>query len=163
MPISEGLTFVILFAASPSYNLRQFSSLIQNIIMRSAIIILVIAAFLLPLTFCSAQVKLASQLSSRPELNSSGVKVDSALSMQQIENLFVLGKIWGFLKYYHPDVAKGIYNFDSCLFVILPKALEAKNKLQRDELLLDWTSSLGNENKYLPVAPPSDSLYSKPR
>jgi hypothetical protein len=26
---------------------------------------------------------------------------------QQIDNLFLLGKIWGFLKYYHPAVASG--------------------------------------------------------
>jgi len=75
----------------------------------------------------------------------------------------VLGKTWGFLKYYHPDVSKGSYNFDSCLFRILPPVLKAKNKLIRDELLLDWINTLGDENKYSTAAPINDSnLHSKP-
>lgn len=30
----------------------------------------------------------------------------------QIENLKTLGLIWGFIKYYHPNIAKGEYNWD---------------------------------------------------
>jgi len=114
--------------------------------------VIIIAACSLALVFFTAQLTSAQKLNVRSELTSSDVKVDSLLSEQQIENLFVLGKTWGFLKYYHPDVAKGSYNFDFCLFRILPAVLKAENKFKRDELLFNWINTLGNENKYSTVA-----------
>ena len=134
---------------------------LKLITMRHAVVIN--TAFLLVSAFCIAQLTPGQKLNVRPQLTSSGVKVDSLLSKQQIENLFVLGKIWGFLKYYHPDVAKGSYNFDSCLFSILSPVLKAENKLKRDVLLFNWINTLGDENKYSTAAPIIDSnLYSKP-
>jgi hypothetical protein len=125
--------------------------------------VIIITAHLLALAFCTAQLTSAQKLNARSELTSSGVKIDSVLSDQQKENLFVLGKTWGFLKYYHPEVAKGSYNFDSCLFSILLPVLKAENKLKRDELLYNWISTLGDENNYPAVAPISDSnLHTKP-
>ena len=35
------------------------------------------------------------------------------LSNNQIEDLHVLGMIWGFLKYYHPNIASGMFNWDN--------------------------------------------------
>jgi hypothetical protein len=41
-----------------------------------------------------------------------GSKVDSiSLDKQKINNLETLGLVWGFLKYYHPNIAKGNYNW----------------------------------------------------
>ncbi|HET9826862.1 MAG TPA: S41 family peptidase [Chitinophagaceae bacterium] len=103
-------------------------------------------------------------MSLKPGLTSSGVKMDSVLSNQQIKNLFALGRIWGFLKYYHPDVAKGRYSFDSCLFSILPPLLQTQDNVKRDELLLNWISTLGDENKYVTAAPVDESnLISTPK
>ena len=68
----------------------------------------------------------------------------SSLSEEQTENLVVLGKIWGFLKYYHPAIAKGDYNWDYELFRILPEILNANSKQQRDSVLIDWIEKLGN-------------------
>jgi Peptidase family S41 len=122
-----------------------------------------IAVCLLLPVICTAQSSLAKKFNAPTGLNSSGVKVDSILSSQQQEDLFVLGKLWGFLKYHHPDVAKGNYSFDSCLFIILSSALKAENKLKRDEVLLNWINSLGDENKYAEVQQINDSdLYSTP-
>jgi C-terminal processing protease CtpA/Prc len=99
----------------------------------------------------------------KKELTSSGVVVDSMLKKQQTENLFVLGKVWGFLKYHHPEVAKGNYNFDSCLFSIMPSLLKAGNNKERDDLLFHWINTLGDENKY-PVVVPTDTanVHTKP-
>ena len=47
---------------------------------------------------------------------------------RKTENLAVLGKVWGFLKYFHPVVGKGTYNWDFELFRILPKIIESKNQ-----------------------------------
>jgi len=127
--------------------------------MRSTIII---TCFLLPV-FSIGQMRTSQTLKVRAELTSTGVKINNPLSKQQIENLFVLGRIWGFLKYYHPVVAKGSYNFDSCLFNVLPPVLKAENTKKRDELLFQWINTLGDENKY-PAAPRVDdsNFYSRP-
>lgn len=61
----------------------------------------------------------------------------------QIENLKTLGLIWGFLKYYHPNIAKGEYNWDYELFRILPKVVNAENTKTRDEILVKWIDSFG--------------------
>ena len=61
----------------------------------------------------------------------------------QIENLKTLGLIWGFLKYYHPTVAEGKYNWDYELFRILPKILNSEKKQNRDEILVTWINNLG--------------------
>jgi len=128
--------------------------------MRNSVVIM---ACLLASSFCNAQINFAKKSDMQPELISSGVKIDNLLSAQQKENLFVLGKTWGFLKYYHPDAAKGSYNFDSCLFSILPAVLKAGNKMKRDELLFNWIGTLGDENRYAAVAPLRDSnLHTKP-
>ena len=66
-----------------------------------------------------------------------------ALDEQLITNLDLLGKLWGFLKYHHPEVGKGNYNWDFELFRILPEYLKAKNNTERDKTLLDWINKYG--------------------
>ncbi|MBK5722834.1 hypothetical protein JGH11_18335 [Dysgonomonas sp. Marseille-P4677] len=60
-----------------------------------------------------------------------------------LDNLYVLCKVWGFLKYYHPEVAKGKYNWDYELFKILPSIANAKNKEDRDKRLNEWVNKYG--------------------
>ena len=78
----------------------------------------------------------------------SNVRLDSLLTKNQQENLYVLAKLWGFLKYHHPDVAKGNNNFDAALFKIIQPVTNAPNAKKRNELLLNWINSLGNETDY---------------
>ena len=61
----------------------------------------------------------------------------------QIQNLKTLGLVWGFLKYYHPEITKGNYNWDFELFRITPKILAATTSTERDIVLLDWIKKLG--------------------
>lgn len=63
---------------------------------------------------------------------------------ENTRDLALVGKIWGYLKYYHPNVAKGEYNWDYELFRVLPKVLEAENLIERDKVLLDWIKSQGS-------------------
>ncbi len=73
-----------------------------------------------------------------------GSQIESIeLNEQTTQNLKQLGLIWGFLKYYHPNIAKGDYNWDFELFRILPKIIKAKNTDERDEYLLAWIQNLG--------------------
>lgn len=74
-----------------------------------------------------------------------GSKVEfGSLTKDDINDLVLLGKVWGFLKYHHPAVASGKYNWDYELFKILPDFLEAGNTTSRNEILSDWISDLGN-------------------
>ncbi len=65
------------------------------------------------------------------------------LTKQRIADLDLLGRVWGFLKYHHPEVGKGNYNWDYELFRMLPGYLNVKNKKQRDKVLLNWISKYG--------------------
>ncbi|KQR69602.1 S41 family peptidase [Pedobacter sp. Leaf176] len=62
--------------------------------------------------------------------NGSGI-TNIKLNDQLHTNLMVTGQFWSFLKYHHPAVAKGDYNWDAELFRLLPSVIQAKNK---DEL-----------------------------
>lgn len=66
-----------------------------------------------------------------------------SLTPQMVENLEVLGKVWGFLKYYHPEVARGKYNWDYELFRISPQVTNAKNKEERNVILNQWIDKIG--------------------
>lgn len=69
--------------------------------------------------------------------NGSNIQLEK-LTPQMTENLEVLGKVWGFLKYYHPEVTQGKFNWDYELFRILPAIANAKNKNERSKLLYKW-------------------------
>ena len=73
-----------------------------------------------------------------------GSKIETvSLDKQKVNNLETLGKVWGFLKYYHLAVMKGNYNWDYELFRILPAVLKAQNSTERDAVLSKWISNLG--------------------
>lgn len=61
-----------------------------------------------------------------------------------ISNLELFGKIWGLLKYNHPVINKGDYNWDYELFRVLPRYLSSENINQRDSILIEWIKSYGN-------------------
>nr|MBC7613761.1 peptidase S41 [Pseudopedobacter sp.] len=73
----------------------------------------------------------------------SGLSFNS-LSSIQIENLKCLGQVWGFLKYYHPQIAEGNFNWDYELFRVMPKVISANNKEQLSQVFINWIHNLGN-------------------
>lgn len=73
----------------------------------------------------------------------SGIAFPEKLSAQQVENLAVLGRVWGFVKYYHPAVAAGNFNLDAELFRVLPAVLAAPNENSRSQLLSAWVTKFG--------------------
>lgn len=64
------------------------------------------------------------------------------LSAVQTENLIVLGKVWGFLKYFHPNVRNGETDWDAELFRMIPLMMDAE-VAERNRLLLEWCNGLG--------------------
>jgi C-terminal processing protease CtpA/Prc len=76
------------------------------------------------------------------------------LSKDEERSLVALGQLWGFLKYHHPAVAKGDYDWDAKLIKLIPQILEAKNDSVWKKMLDNWMDSLPsipeNPNKKLP-------------
>ncbi|NJD23145.1 MAG: peptidase S41 [Melioribacter sp.] len=74
----------------------------------------------------------------------SGSKVTfNKLTKKTINDLTVLGKLWGFLKYYHPSASNGELNWDYELFRVMPKVLKSNSKEERNKTLSQWINLLG--------------------
>jgi C-terminal processing protease CtpA/Prc len=92
----------------------------------------------------------------------SGISI-SALTKIQIDNLVTLGKVWGFLKYYHPKVTSGERHWDYDLFRVLPKILAARDRAAANAALQQWSDSLGPVSPCNPCAKLDEKdLYFKP-
>lgn len=66
----------------------------------------------------------------------------------ETQKLAATCKVWGFLKYYHPNVADGSKNWDEQLFQILPKVEEAKTAEAYSLIIENWIVSLGEVKNY---------------
>lgn len=66
----------------------------------------------------------------------------------ETQKLAATCKVWGFLKYYHPNVADGSKNWDEQLFKILPKVEEAKTDIEFSNVIEKWINSLGKVKAY---------------
>ncbi len=70
--------------------------------------------------------------------------IDTILvNKQQLTNLTLLGQVWGFLKYHHPAVAQGNYNFDAELFRVMPAVLKAATNAELSKALKGWVDRFG--------------------
>jgi hypothetical protein len=76
-------------------------------------------------------------------VNGSDIEIDS-LNPTERENLVVLAKVWGFLKYHHPRVTSGEHHWDFELFRVLPTVLAASDAMERNAALLSWIEGLGS-------------------
>ncbi|SDD58152.1 S41 family peptidase [Niabella drilacis] len=61
----------------------------------------------------------------------------------QVSNLEKLGIIWGFLKYHHPVLQEGKYDWDNQFFGMLPQILQADRPTAADRILEAWVDGLG--------------------
>jgi len=84
--------------------------------------------------------------------NGSGIN-QITLNKQLSQSLVNLGQLWGFLKYHHPAVARGDYNWDAELFRILPAVLATKTKSEADVVLEKWVDGLGKPDKCIKCTP----------
>jgi hypothetical protein len=60
----------------------------------------------------------------------------------QVTQLAALGKVWGFLKYFHPAAAKGSPDWDNELLRMIPLVEGAGSKPRFDSLIEAWYRSL---------------------
>lgn len=74
----------------------------------------------------------------------SGSRASAAeLAAAPVENLALLGRVWGFLKYHHPDVAQGKRNWDYELFRVLPSVAKAKDRAGAQAAIVRWIDRVG--------------------
>lgn len=91
-------------------------------------------------------------------VGNSGILIGE-VNQQTLENLEVLGKVWGFLKYFHPQVVIGKYNWDFELFRVMPEIAAAKNQKERNSLLSKWLDKYGEIKETEDYAVKDSSLY----
>ena len=87
----------------------------------------------------------------------SGSKVSlTSLNATQTENLVTLGKVWGFLKYHHPEIVSGRRHWDYDLFRVLPGILAAADRASANAALLKWIAALGEVKNCEPCVQSDD-------
>ena len=76
----------------------------------------------------------------------SNINYNLANKIEKIDykNIVLLGKVWGFLKYYHPLIASGKYDWDAELIKFLPVFLSDDSSNNKDEILFDWVVGFGS-------------------
>jgi C-terminal processing protease CtpA/Prc len=74
------------------------------------------------------------------------------LSKVQTENLTTLGRVWGFLKYHHPEVTSGKRHWDYELFRVMPGVIAARNRAEANLAMVKWIEGLGVVRKCNPCA-----------
>jgi len=65
------------------------------------------------------------------------------LSEDSVESLYVLAKVWGFLKYHHPSVIAGCREWDSELLELMPEVLELPASKAK-ERIYHWVRQLNS-------------------
>ena len=96
------------------------------------------------------------------EFDSGSQITNLSIDGYKIENLKTLGLVWGFLKYYHPNIANGDFNWDYELFRVIPKVINVKNNKERDSVLVEWITQLGQFEQAIEIKSDSMEIKMKP-
>jgi C-terminal processing protease CtpA/Prc len=79
--------------------------------------------------------------------------------LTETQKLAATCKVWGYLKYYHPQVASGKKDCDKQFFEVLPKVEQAQTQEEFSLVLENWLDSLGEVKAITPIALPKDIEY----
>lgn len=94
-----------------------------------------------------SEAKLKSQTEKHTKLSTYDDSLNlNIISKEKVENLKTLCMIWGFLKYYHPHVAKGKFDWDNELIQKIKQINATKSKEEINKIYKDWIQSLGKIN-----------------
>ncbi len=72
----------------------------------------------------------------------SGIELEQASDLQA-DNLALLGRVWGFLKYHHPAATTGSRHWDFELLRVMPAVLAAPDLPAAQAALVAWIDGLG--------------------
>lgn len=70
----------------------------------------------------------------------------TSANIGRTESLSVLCKVWGFLKYYHPEVTSGHYDWDEVLIAAIPKFSTASDNTELNNKIIELIKSAGGIN-----------------
>ena len=84
----------------------------------------------------------------------------SQTKIDETNNIATFCKIWGFLKYHHPTVAKGKYDWDRVFLdkINIVKKLKTKNEI--NDFYSYWILSLGKLKTHTLISPSSNAILS---
>jgi C-terminal processing protease CtpA/Prc len=94
---------------------------------------------------------------------SAGLPDHEPMTPEKVQDLVLLGKVWGFVKYHHPRLASGDLSCDQELLRIMPEVLQARDREDTRRLLGSWLDSVGDPAPCSPCAGLPDSIQTKPR
>lgn len=86
-------------------------------------------------------------------------QVSFSKPITEVEKLAATCKVWGFLKYYHPNVADGSKNWDEQLFQILPQIEKVQTTEEFSKVMEKWIVSLGEIKAYKAVESTKNKDY----
>jgi C-terminal processing protease CtpA/Prc len=86
------------------------------------------------------------------EFDAGSLVATTSLSESQIDDLALLGKVWGFAKYHHPRIVDGQVNWDYELFRVLPGVLAARDRAAAERILEGWLARVGDPPECAPCA-----------
>ncbi|MEG1285283.1 MAG: S41 family peptidase [Romboutsia sp.] len=112
-----------------------------NVFSKKLIISCLIISMSLTFTSCASSDKTEEKALKRCEdvefASDSNIRIENLSEVQQ-KNLHTLGKVWGFVKYRHPDITAGNINWDAELFRVIPKVLEATTNEEAGDIMATW-------------------------
>lgn len=77
----------------------------------------------------------------------SGIFVQAQINSAEIKQLEQYIKLWGFLKYYHPTVAKGKQDWDSVFMLHIQQVKNIPNKTEANLFYKKWIDDLGEPTR----------------
>lgn len=96
------------------------------------------------------------------EFDSGSPVTEIKINAQSSRNLTKLGKVWGYIKYFHPAVAAGRFNMDAELFRVLPSLLEARSNEEANRVIERWTRRFGSVRQASVVSDSVAAVFMKP-
>lgn len=84
----------------------------------------------------------------------------SQTQISESDKIATFCKVWGILKYHHPAVAKGKYDWDKEFFENIKIIEQLKDKGEINKFYYNWISGLGKLKKDSRRNPPSDAILS---
>lgn len=75
------------------------------------------------------------------------------LNSNEIENIIYFSKVWELLKYYHPEMESGKFNWDKEFMKI-----NSGNKEEKSLFYENWLDGLGKVKKYKNIKFPNEEL-----
>ncbi len=83
-----------------------------------------------------------------------------SFSQSKYQNIEIYAKVWGFIKYHHPNVASGTINWDSVFVAHIDKIIVAKNSEDLNAEVAELIAAPGTD-KNMEVAPPTGDIFTK--